>query len=99
MNIHCRPIRGATNEWQTPPEILRDLGPFDLDPCQPGSIEGLFLPWQGFVWLNPPYGKEIDTWLQKMAGHRNGIALIFARTETRWFIEWVWQKASSLLFV
>jgi hypothetical protein len=99
MNVHCLPNHGATNEWATPPEIIAELGPFDDDPCQPGSIEGFFRPWEGFVWLNPPYGRGITDWLQKMAGHNNGIALIFARTETRWFIDWVWNKASSLRFI
>lgn len=23
------------DEWLTPPEIIKDLGPFDLDPCAP----------------------------------------------------------------
>jgi hypothetical protein len=34
-----------------------------------------------------------------MAGHNNGIALVFARTETRWFVDWVWNMASSLRFI
>jgi DNA N-6-adenine-methyltransferase Dam len=25
--------RATTDEWLTPPEIIRELGPFDLDPC------------------------------------------------------------------
>ena len=24
-----------TDEWLTPPEIIKALGPFDLDPCSP----------------------------------------------------------------
>ena len=34
-----------------------------------------------------------------MAGHNNGIALVFARTETRWFQTYVFNGASALLFV
>jgi hypothetical protein len=43
------------------------------------------LVWSGLVWLNPPYGKETQIWLQKLLDHGNGIALIFARTDTKWF--------------
>ena len=25
----------GTDEWLTPPEIIKALGPFDLDPCSP----------------------------------------------------------------
>ena len=52
--------------------------------------DGLKIPWHGFspgrprVWLNPPYGREQQAWLEKMQKHSNGIALIFARLETRW---------------
>lgn len=99
MNIHCTPNRGLSNEWETPPDILAKLGPFDQDPARPGAIDGLMSEWRGFVWLNPPYGPEIDMWLKKLARHGNGIALVFARTETRWFIEHVWEKASSMRFV
>lgn len=52
--------------------------------------DGLAQFWQGRVWLNPPYGKHTPTWLNKMAEHfqageATGIALLFARTDTKWF--------------
>jgi len=43
----------------------------------------------GRVWMNPPYGPGIDRWLQRFCEHRNGIALIFARTDTQWFHTYV----------
>jgi hypothetical protein len=100
------------DEWLTPPEILSVLGPFDLDPCAPIirpwdtarkhftiKDNGLLQPWEGFVWCNPPYGKETAAWLNKMALHNNGIALIFARTETSMFVTYVWEYATSVLFL
>ena len=100
------------DEWLTPPDLLRQLGDFDLDPCAPVvrpwptaaahlTIEdnGLKKPWHGRVWCNPPYGLEAAKWLARLADHGNGIALIFARTETRMFFEHVWPKASALLFL
>lgn len=102
--------RAETTTWLTPPHILDALGPFDLDPCAaPGwptaerrivlPDDGLAAEWSGRVWLNPPYGSEAWRWLNKLAAHGNGIALIFARTETAGFVEQVWQKASGILFL
>ena len=100
------------DEWLTPRHILKVLGTFDLDPCSPivrpwstaknhFTIEndGLKQDWFGRVWCNPPYGLEAAKWLNKLAKHGNGIALIFARTETKMFFQHVWHKADSLLFI
>lgn len=63
------------------------------------SVDGLRAPWVGRVWLNPPYGRAISPWMGKMAGHNQGTALIFARTETAWFQEFVFPIAKSILFL
>lgn len=60
--------------------------------------DGLSQQWEGFVWCNPPYGKETPKWLKKMAEHNNGIALIFARTDTRMFHDYVF-NADAILFI
>ena len=112
MGSHSKPNKGATNEWLTPPEILRALGPFDLDPCAPVvrpwdtaarhyTIEddGLAQPWAGFCWVNPPYGDEAYRWLGKLADHGDGLALVFARTETKGFVAQAWERAAGLLFL
>lgn len=107
---HERSGGSNQNEWLTPPELLRVLGPFDLDPCAPMvrpwpmaaehySDGGLEKRWFGRVWLNPPYGPHLSRWLAKMAVHRSGIALTFARTETRVFQQHVFPQASALLFI
>lgn len=101
-----------TDEWLTPPEIIRALGDFDLDPCSPINRpwdtagthytlidDGLHCDWSGRVWLNPPYSREAEKWLKKLADHGNGIALIFARTETEAFFREVWRRATSVLFI
>ncbi len=63
--------------------------------------DGLAMPWRGRVWLNPPYGNHhvMASWLSKMADHGCGTALIFARTETAAFHDFVWRSAISLLFL
>lgn len=110
--VYTRPTRGATDEWITPRYITDALGPFDLDPCastrQPWphasrsytvEDDGLVQPWEGRVWLNSPYGPEVERWMAKLAEHNDGIALVFARTDTRWFKAQVWDRARALLFV
>lgn len=109
---HTRRKGIATDSWITPKWLLDRLGPFDLDPCscdpQPWATaermitereNGLLQPWVGRVWLNPPYGRELATWLNRLALHRHGTALTFARTDTRAFHENVWPFASALLFL
>jgi hypothetical protein len=34
-----------------------------------------------------------------MSAHGNGIALVFARTETDWFQRWIFPTARAILFV
>jgi hypothetical protein len=101
-----------TDTWLTPPEVLRPLGHFDLDPCCPPDMpwktadrcytkadDGLAQPWFGRVWLNPPYSREAVRWLRRMVEHHRGTALVFARTETEWFVETVWRAADAVLFL
>ncbi|OBW43511.1 DNA N-6-adenine-methyltransferase (Dam) [Chryseobacterium sp. MOF25P] len=100
------------DEWLTPPDVIEALGRFDLDPCSPinkpwataknhFSIkdDGLSQIWSGRVWCNPPYGLEAARWLNKLKNHKDGIALIFARTETKMFFDHVWNDADALLFI
>lgn len=111
MDVSFERTETGTNEWLTPPEIIKSLGEFDLDPCSPinrpwstakkhYTIEddGLFMPWEGRVYCNPPYGNETGKWLTKCAMHGNAIALTFARTETKMFFDTVWNAANALLF-
>jgi hypothetical protein len=102
----------TTDDWITPKWLIERIGPFDLDPCesmtQPWPCaerginvqqNGLLQPWSGSVWMNPPYGKRTNTWLEKLAAHGNGVALVFARTETRMFFDHVWPHYSAMLFL
>lgn len=47
--------------------------------------DGLTHPWgSGRAFVNPPYGPLVPRFLDRLAEHGDGIALVFARTETRW---------------
>ncbi len=100
----------SSDSWITPRWLIEKIGPFDLDPCacdpQPWPCavtnwtgNGLMLSWFGFVYCNPPYGRSTEFWLEKMAAHKNGIALVFARTETKTFFKCVWPFASAMIFL
>jgi hypothetical protein len=78
----------SKDEWLTPPDIIKALGDFDLDPCAPIERpwnmarnhynrldDGLGKPWRGRIWCNPPYGGETFRWVQHLADHGDGIAL------------------------
>lgn len=106
--------KAKTETWLTPRPILDALGPFDLDPCAAPdprpwptagvhyalpAEDGLSLPWFGRVWLNPPYGRSLGTWLSRLVRHGTGTALIFARTDTDAFHAHVWEQADALLFL
>ena len=99
-------------EWQTPPDLVKKLGEFDLDPVLPVSppfvhaktnytIEdnGLKKEWFGRVFCNPPYDRTLHLWLKKLKKHGNGIVVLFARTETKLFFENIWNDADGILFI
>lgn len=110
---HEKNASNNPEEWYTPEWMFRTLSlDFDLDPAAPkGGLpwiparefyckedDGLSKLWHGLVWLNPPYGKETGKWLQRMHEHRQGIALVFSRTDSRWFHDYA-VKADAILYL
>lgn len=96
-------------------EALGGWSSFDLDPCAapaprpwPTALhmhaledgDGLGIRWHGRIWLNPPYSTaEILAWMDRLASHGQGTALVFARTETEMFHRHIWERAAGLLFL
>lgn len=66
---------------------------------------GLTTPWakEDFVFMNPPYtpegGTDIGDWMDKLAAHGNGIALVFGRVDTNWFHRTVFNHPSTTSIV
>lgn len=103
---------GTSQVHLTPKWILDPLGSFDLDPCasdpRPWDIarvnyteadNGLLLDWFGRVFLNPPFDRRIiGAFVDKMAAHGCGTALLHARTDTAWF-KTIWRASTALLFL
>jgi len=81
---------------------------FDIDVCAlpenakcarffPPAYDGLKQEWHSTCWMNPPYGKEIPKWVKKAhdsAGDKcTVVCLLPARTDTKWFHDFIWGKA------
>lgn len=99
-------------DYITPKWIIDALWPIDLDPCASKTRPwptaknhytegGLQKPWKGFVYVNPPYGRGNGEpgFLERLAEHGNGVALIFVKTETALWQELIFPKASAILFI
>lgn len=113
MALHEQCV-GATDEWYTPPHVFEALGcEFDMDVASPGAAATYWIPatrfltsnslersWEGFVWMNPPFGARngIMPWLEKFFAHGNGIALTPDRTSAPWWQRFAGQ-AHKVLFI
>lgn len=105
------PHSSGPDDWLTPPELIKALGRFDLDPCTPVRMpwrtaarrftprqDGLKQSWGGRVWLNPPYS-DVAPWIDRFVEHGNGMALLSAKSvETRWGQK-VLAAADAVLFL
>jgi hypothetical protein len=111
LGSHQRCV-GKSQVHITPKWIVDRLGPFDLDPASANPRpwdcakqnycevdNGLARAWHGRVWLNPPFHRhQVAAWIQRLAEHGRGTALLHARTETDWFAA-CWRSASGILFM
>jgi DNA N-6-adenine-methyltransferase (Dam) len=102
---------GKSDEWLTPPYIFAALGcKFDMDVAAPAGggscvpaahflTEKSNCAWNGFIWMNPPFGgrNSLSPWMNKFFAHGNGIALTPDRTSAPWFQE-AWPRAHAILF-
>ena len=97
----------VNNAWCTPQDFFDKLNAefdFTLDPCATAknhkcenyftrADDGLTKNWGGqIVFMNPPYGREIGKWVEKIS-REGGVALLPARTDTRWFHDYIYGKA------
>ena len=79
-------MSSLSDDWETPVDLFDRLDEefdFDLDVCATDSNHkcaryyteadnGLEQPWEGTVWMNPPYGRAIGDWMRKAMLHGSG---------------------------
>jgi len=93
-------------EWATPQGVFDELNGefgFTVDVCaSPMNAKcqhyysqsnlTLMLPWEGIVFMNPPYGSVIGKWIQKAYNETlrgtTTVCLLPSRTDTFWFHEY-----------
>jgi phage N-6-adenine-methyltransferase len=96
-------------------DAVNEIFHFDLDVCaSPANAKcnryfskienGLLHPWKGICWMNPPYGREIGLWVKKAyeSNQKEGtvvVCLLPARTDTKWWHEYVVAGAESINFI
>lgn len=84
-NHLCDRWLGPAGEWE---DALSDR-PW----CEAGNT----------IWLNPPYGRNVGAWVERayretVAPNLRVVCLIFARTDTQWWHDWV-MKAELVQFI
>jgi phage N-6-adenine-methyltransferase len=88
---------------------------FTLDPCATSTNakcrkfftkdqDGIDRDWgRDRVFCNPPYGRTMSQWARKCfeASQLGALVVLLAhaRTDTRWFHDWVYGKAADIRFV
>lgn len=103
-------------DWETPPEFFKKLDDefgFTLDVCASDDnhkcdkyftieTDGLAQEWTGICWMNPPYGRELKTWIKKAYDESQDgttvVCLIPSRTDTKYWHDYV-MKASEVRLV
>lgn len=108
MSVNKGLFSSNTDNWETPQQLFDQLNDefcFDLDVCalpENAKCEKYFTPetdglkqeWTGTVWCNPPYGRKIGLWVEKAYSATCTVVMLLpARTDTKWFHEYVYGKA------
>jgi phage N-6-adenine-methyltransferase len=109
-------LTSRSREWSTPREFFETLDRqfhFTLDPCATRhnakckryftkADDGLSQRWNGRVFVNPPYGREIGKWVKKayeesLTSAELVACLLPARTDTKWWHEYAMRGEVSFI--
>jgi len=90
-----------SDDWSTPTGFYNKLDEefhFDFDPCPIRSeVDGLDIEWNGNIFVNPPYSNIKSFIIKGIEELKKGNAkvvvfLVPARTDTKWFHEFIYNK-------
>lgn len=92
--------------WRTPEGLLQLLNKefdFNFDPCPiNNTFNGLEIEWKERNFINPPY-KFVDIWIMKGWNESTKgklcVFLVAARTDTKWFHNYVLPYAKEIRFI
>ena len=116
MSVNQGLFCSTSDLWETPQDLFDALDKefhFTLDPCATHTNakcesyyteaeDGLIQSWAGVVFMNPPYGRKIGSWVQKaFSESMNGVTVVCllpARTDTKWWHSYV-MRASEVRFI
>jgi len=107
MNIKAM-LSSEDMTWETPQDFFDTLNKefkFTLDPCATPETakckkfytkedDGLSKDWsRERIFCNPPYGSEIKHWVKKCSESTSLVVMLIpARTDTRYFHDYIYQK-------
>ena len=104
--------QSTTDDWETPRwlyDAYDRVYQFDLDVCATAETakcdrwygpdqDALMQPWEGRIWCNPPYGRQVEAWIaraiwavQSVKTAPVAVLLLPSRTDTRWFHRHLYQ--------
>ncbi len=102
----------TSDDYYTPAWVFERMGiEFDLDVCSPPegvpwipakryftmADDGLAQPWEGRVWMNPPFGNP-KPWVERFTEHGNGVCLVPVSTAPWFRLLWDAPDATMALF-
>ncbi|CAH1857380.1 phage N-6-adenine-methyltransferase [Convivina praedatoris] len=113
MTINSGLFTSKKDDWETPTDLFNVLNKkfkFDLDACASddnhkldnyytAESNALINDWDGNVFVNPPYGRNISMFIKKTYdeikrdNNRIIVMLVLARTDTKYWHEFIQNKA------
>lgn len=102
----------TSDDYYTPAWVFEDMGvEFDLDvAAPPGGVpwipakrfltmadDGLTAPWEGRVWMNPPFSAA-TAWVGRFIDHGNGVALLSTAVNAVWSTR-LWEQADGIVLL
>ena len=115
MEVHFSSKSNEWNTPEDLYNTLNNEFNFTLDPCTNGENNkcdkfytekenGLTQDWsKDIVFMNPPYGREISQWIEKAYNESlkgsKVVCLIPSRTDTKYWHDFIFNKASEVRFI
>jgi hypothetical protein len=114
FEVSAADVADTTDDYYTPRWIFDAAGlVFDLDvaaPVDPSRRtcparryltpveDGLSQPWDGLVWMNPPFS-NLRAWVERFASHRCGLAFLMPGRKENYWMGHLMRAAGAIAFI